>query len=654
MIKKLILLFFVYATSYCQSLDFKKRYDDFIAKNKKDYSEIDAFFKADSYDTIKLNYVLKKSKATKSTIIEAYIANKLGVYFRDISSYKKSLYYHSYGLKLSKKIQNIPLETVSYNMLGVVYRRMDSIKPAIDNHQNALNLIEKIKTPLTENLIRSKAISLNSLGNIYLTLNQQELALQTFYKSLAIEKKIGNNLGMAINYQNIGGVYENRNDLNSALINYKTSLAFNEKINSEIGFMICKNSIGIVLLKQNKAREAFDYIFPTIEIAKKSQDDFYISSSYINLGWAYFELNELEKAKQNINIGLKIASEKKFPSYIALSYMLLAKIAEKQNNFKLGNNYLKKYYENKEKVSGEKNQNYLFNFISKYENEKKEATLKLKDNELKINKLKLVNKEKEKWLYIGGLLLFGIIGSLLFYQSHTRKKINQKLQLLNTKLDQANQTKKRFFNVLNHDLRSPVANLIHFLHLQNDSPELLDEATKNRMQTKTITGAENLLASMEDILLWSKGQMQNFKPQQKNISVANLFLDTKNHFASTEKINFTFLNNQNIEIFTDDNYLKTIIRNLTANAIKALSTTQNASIVWSAWTFEKKSFLSITDNGPGASKANFKALYDDTEVVGIKTGLGLHLIRDLAKAIDCEISVESKIGEGTTFVLVFL
>ena len=59
----------------------------------------------------------------------------------------------------------------------------------------------------------------------------------------------------------------------------------------------------------------------------------------------------------------------------------------------------------------------------------------------------------------------------------------------------------------------------------------------------------------------------------------------------------------------------------------------------------------ITDNGKGASQEEFKALYDAKEVVGIKTGLGLHLIRDLAKAIDCEISVDSKVNEGTTITL---
>ena len=246
-----------------------------------------------------------------------------------------------------------------------------------------------------------------------------------------------------------------------------------------------------------------------------------------------------------------------------------------------------------------------------------------------------------------------MIGGLLFYQSRSRKKINEKLQLLNDELDQANKTKTRFFSILNHDLRSPVSNLIHFLHLQKENPELLDAESKQRMENKTILGAENLLNSMEDILLWSKGQMENFKPQTKNVAVAAVFEDTKNHFLSEEKVQIHFENNENIHLNTDENYLKTILRNLTGNAIKALEKVENPTIIWKAWQENNQTFLSISDNGKGGTQEQFKALYDDTEVVGIKTGLGLHLIRDLAKAIDCEIKVQSKANEGTTITLLF-
>ncbi len=297
----------------------------------------------------------------------------------------------------------------------------------------------------------------------------------------------------------------------------------------------------------------------------------------------------------------------------------------------------------------------VFNFKNKQslQNLEDQRTIDIKNKEIQINKLSIESKEKQKWYFILGILLLAIIGSLLFYQSRNRKKTNEKLQLLNTELDQANKVKTRFFSILNHDLRSPVSNLIHFLHLQKESPELLDEESKKRLENKTILGAENLLTSMEDILLWSKGQMENFAPKMKKVAVNSLFEDTSKHFSSEEKVAITFENIENIEITTDENYLKTIIRNLTGNAIKALDKKEHPTIQWKAWQENNQTFLSITDNGIGATQDQFKALYDDNEVVGIQTGLGLHLIRDLAKAIDCKIEVKSNLKEGTTFTLIF-
>src|SRR5690606_36615073 len=102
-----------------------------------------------------------------------------------------------------------------------------------------------------------------------------------------------------------------------------------------------------------------------------------------------------------------------------------------------------------------------------------------------------------------------------------------------------------------------------------------------------------------------------------------------------EKIHFRFENPQNISLNTDKNYLQTIAYNLTSNAIKVLKDIPQPAIIWKASQENNQIILSITDNGSGSDNEKFKALYDEKQTVGIKTGLGLHIIRDLAKAIQC-------------------
>ena len=119
-----------------------------------------------------------------------------------------------------------------------------------------------------------------------------------------------------------------------------------------------------------------------------------------------------------------------------------------------------------------------------------------KNTEISLKKKLVENQKKQNLYLIIFLILIVGIAALIYYQNLLRQKTNKKLQLLNTELDQANRIKTRFFGILNHDLRSPVANLIHFLHLQKENPEMLNQESKERLQNKTISGAENLLSSM--------------------------------------------------------------------------------------------------------------------------------------------------------------
>ena len=95
--------------------------------------------------------------------------------------------------------------------------------------------------------------------------------------------------------------------------------------------------------------------------------------------------------------------------------------------------------------------------------------------------------------------------------------------VLNSQLDEANKVKARFFSILSHDLRSPIVNLVHFLHLQKDEPDLLSGEEQVKHRQNISDSAENLLNTMEAMLLWSKEQMENFRPNIKTIPVDNLF-----------------------------------------------------------------------------------------------------------------------------------
>ena len=180
---------------------------------------------------------------------------------------------------------------------------------------------------------------------------------------------------------------------------------------------------------------------------------------------------------------------------------------------------------------------------------------------------------------------------------------------------------------------------------------MLNEVQMADRESKISGSVKSLLDTMEAMLLWSKGQMEHFKPDITGVPVTSLFEYLRNFFADTNDVRFIFYDKDDLAVQTDENYLKCIMVNLTANAVKAVRQIPQAAVTWNARKDQTNILLSISDNGVGMGDHQLKALYDATASSGAKQGLGLHIIRDLARSIGCKITLQQDSKTGTTFVL---
>ena len=316
----------------------------------------------------------------------------------------------------------------------------------------------------------------------------------------------------------------------------------------------------------------------------------------------------------------------------------LANLEAFDGHYKEAFTYLRQHDLLSDSVYSQENKNKVAGIEADYK-------VELSDKQLQINKLALSNQIKIKWLLISSLTLALLIMVLVYRQSRLRKKNNASLSALNGQLNEANAVKTKFFGILNHDLRSPVASLITLLRLREREPEMIDEQAVKARTEKITVAAEDLLETMEDLLIWSKGQMDQFRPKMKPVEITELFNDIDKRFAS-EPVGLLFEQPPGLSIITDKDFAKTILRNLTGNAIKALNREIQGQITWKAWETGGKVWLSITDNGPGATREQLSPLFEEDSPVGIRNGLGLHIVRDMAKAIGWEVQVHSPVAGG--------
>ena len=447
-----IILFTIYLLSFVSvhgqntGEDFNTLVNDIISNKPESLSFLEDAFNEHKNDTLKMKFLVQKSLDADYKTGESFAYTRLGIFYRNKSKFNQAIVYHKKALDLALKAQNINLQVVNLNMLGVIYRRTDNVTEALNQHQKALTLAESV-IEKNDDLEKSIAVSLNSMGNIYLTQDQPDLALDKFNQSLAIEKKFNNKLGLAINYQNIGYALEQKGELEMALSNYKASLNFNEEINSTIGKVICNNSIGQLYLKQNKPQKALDIIEPTLNKALAVGDQFYIASAYVSLGWAQLELGIMEEAEKNLKKGLQIAKRYNLKSSIADANYHLSELFKRQNDYKLAFEHYyiaDTIYHN---IKSEKNAKYISALTFQYENERKNDQIQSLANENELVKLKL-KEARRNWIAV--LLSVILIASIPMIINRQRQLKNEKKILTLEQEMLSNQMNPHFiFNSLN-------------------------------------------------------------------------------------------------------------------------------------------------------------------------------------------------------------
>ena len=444
---------------------FKKEVEVLIKKAPKSYKDIDVALKRFRRDSIKIKFFIKEAEEANYLEGESYAINQLGRIYRYASKLDKSITEHLIALDKAEKANNNEFRILSLNMLGVSHNRKNAIKTAIDYHQKALEIAEAIENK-TEHVKRSINVGLNSIGNLYQTLRQYDLAINQFKKALELETALNNKLGLAINNQNIGDCLEQKEELDEALEFYRKSLAYNEEINNNYGRVICKNSIARIYTKQGMPNAALIIYEPLESQALKEGDNFITSSVYINMGSAQTQIGDYVNARKNIKKGLQFAEESNLPALIIAAKRFLSDLEASTGNYKeaLKQQQEAEKYEND--IVNQRNLDYMNEIILRYDSEKKNSQIESLAQEAELSKIKL---RKNQTTILVAALTLGLIGTMLFIMYRKYLSDNEKKVLsLEQNMLRSQMNPHFLFNSLNsiklYIINNDKKNAVHYLN----------------------------------------------------------------------------------------------------------------------------------------------------------------------------------------------
>jgi len=576
-------------------------------------SELDDFENNSTSESLKILETLEDlihKNDYDEYLAELFLA--YGVYWQIKADYINSTKYLTSALKEAE-------EHGDKHLIGRVSRQLGENYRATIDFDRAyihLNRAKDIFTELQDSLYLARTY--NRFAAILFEDNSNHSdneALDYALLSNEIAKILKDTSLLVNNYNIIGACYNSMNDFDKGIFFLKKAVAITDSTNS-IDYSGYLYNLAYIYHRKGEYRKSIEYALKAYNIAMERGYIYTLADISMVLAFSYDSLRDYKKA------------------YFYKTQQL--------------NCFDSIYKAGKRMV--------ILEFEEKYESKKKEQIIQNQD----------IQQQYQIILFIIVILSFAIIIFIYYRKQKQLTKANSELTELNKKISDQNkelkilnQTKDKFFSIIAHDLKNPIAGIKNLSELIVDEYKNLEDDEKYEFMKEIKDSSSHLFSLLDDLLVWSRSQSGKitFSPESMDLCyIIKTNIDLLRMSARRKNISLESVGKCPCYGFFDNSMLTTVIRNLISNAIKF--TNDGGKILVSHDEDDYNIFISVEDNGIGMSDQIRRRLFRIDETITTLgtndergTGLGLVVCKEFVEKHNGTIKVDSREGEGSSFTI---
>jgi signal transduction histidine kinase len=561
-------------------------------------------------------------------------------------------------------------DTANYPEITDIYLLSSKINNSISQYEKAMeDALKALEESEHHQLIRKKAAALLCIGNIHYRMYNDNVAEQYALQAKALSEENHFETEMIQSYLLLGQIYKATNDAGAGT---------------------------------DRLDEAFLLFHQAVEIAEKHSDTLNIITGLLHIGDYYTTLNRFVdpnaivkehqlNAKKYLDKALHLALLKDAKLQLTSIRLCLIRWNNVEKNYRKGLEYALEILDNTPQTP----ENYsillqTYNqivYLYFYIGEGKEAwafhnkfrLLMIQESDYKLHRalqemsVKYDTQEKEleilrqqteidryrtrQLVFTGGIIAAVLLLSLSAYivMQHRRR---------NRLLAEMNATKDKFFSIISHDLKNPVAAQRDSLQMITDYAGKMDAGALMEHHRNSLKLANGLFDLLTNLLDWGKIQTgrMTYNPCPFNlVAVLQPDMDVIKSMAERKNIIFEALTPPAAVVTGDQNMLKTTVRNLLTNAIKFTATGGRVSLEISPSSRDvarnvSTYTISVSDTGTGMTPEQQQNLFRiDRQQTREGTagepssGLGLIVCHEMLQKNRSTLHVESEAGKGSRF-----
>ena len=697
-LKQIILLFFVLTISNLVGLN----------KAFAQHRSVEQQLSEIKQNTNKQQALLELSQLIQSPALNA--AEKVLISLQQAKTLF-TLHQYNQGIEIVQQARAIAVQAdlsslaaQANKMLGILLYYQGELKPALKAYQTSLAYYDDNQANAVNTFAIERANLLNNIALVYTSLGQPNLALVNYQLAEPLYARYGDETDKIDVRYNIAVLHISLKRFDSAIDMLIVIVKKRLQLQDDYGVAQAKATLGVAYKDSGQFELGIENILAALHYFQAHGYKHDIASQLHNMSEIYNDTFDIEQAlfygKQALAISKEIGHQKAY----AGSLQSLAKASFYSGDLLQAEHYIERsvsvgenidyqalltenlaisaliYASKQEFVKALAHQrkyqyryllasnNLLNDKLAEFESVQLNQKIVDLEQRRKLQSLQSAKIEQQRNIIILALVLILVV-VFFIYRRYLEKRLTQELEFrvkqrtreledLTHELAQANQVKSQFLANMSHEIRTPLTAIVG-----HSEAIIHGDIEKNKVQEDIAVihgNSLHLLELINDILDLSRIEANKFELEIQPLDLTELIQDLAQTFtaqAQQKSLRFTIEHQLSLPfiIQVDSLRLKQILLNLCANAIKFTEKGQvTLDINWQ----NGQLIFTVTDTGIGLSKDHLARVFEiftqaDNSISRRfgGSGLGLSLSNQLAKLMSGNISVTSKLGQGSTFCL---
>lgn len=557
------------------------------------------------------------------------------------------------ALTILNNTDKYPLEDTraeALRILGYIHTETLNYKKSLEYYQ--LSLEDALEQ---QNVINTGA-AYSSIARIYHLQDDFENAKKFYELAMTEQRKEGGHRFFLANV--ISNYLKLLDDPNQTLALIDTCIAIYKESGTVEYEMESIRDKGTFYLEQGEPLKALSLLKQALAMSKNNA----LGTTYteVELALVFYEMGALDSALYYGEGAMKklVEAEADVPSLNRLAKSL-TKIHLKRGNQEAALKYFEQHLGFADSIYSTENQTQAAAFNARFENEAKEK--EIIQQQLQIERQQ---SNQTKILLGGGVLVLLLLTAFQWYSNRQKRKKQEAELALELQKSEAERFKQldglktKFFANISHELRTPLTLIMSPLE---DAISKLKNKPLEENLILAHSNSKKLLNLVNEILDLSKLEAGKLELHETAVNLNQLtrrIFYSFQSLAQLRKIDLVFKNglSEELNVKLDVDKFEKLLNNLISNAIKYSKTGGEVElrVASSGLSVGEGVVLSVRDSGEGIPEEDLPKIFDryyqssSGKLMG-GTGIGLALSRELAQLFGGDLSVESTLGQGSTF-----